>query len=115
MGGGGAGISERGLDDSDLGLGWEWNSQEPTWTQQAPQPRSPLLRVGGFEKAAELQTLGLLRRQVRGEEAPGPCFGSPWQRGLECHSRSPLPRHIRTPSSAASSQCTKQGRNPGGK
>ena len=78
---------------------------EPTWTQQAPQPRSPLLR-GGFLRAAELQTLGLLRSQVRGEEAPGPCFRSPWQRGLECHSGSPLPRHIRTPSSAASSQCT---------
>lgn len=62
-----------------LGIGFP----EPTWTQQAPQSRSLLLGVG-FVRAAELQTLGLLQRQVRGEEAPGPCFGLPWQQDLEC-------------------------------
>lgn len=81
-----------------LTLGQGQDPPESTW--------SPLLGGGGVcGNTAELQTPGLLPHGVRGEEAPGPCFRSPWQRGLECHSASLHPQHIWTLSSVASRQC----------
>lgn len=65
-----------------LTLGQGQDPPESTW--------SPLLGGGICGNTAELQTPGLLPHGVRGEEAPGPCFRSPWQRGLECHSASGL-------------------------
>ena len=92
------GISERSFNDSDLGLGPEWGLPRAHLDTAGPSAQVSTLR-GVFGKQLSSRPWGLLRRQVRGEEAPGPCFRSPWQRSLECHSGSPLPRHIPHPDS----------------
>ena len=92
------GNSERSFNDSDLGLGPEWGFPRAHLDTAGPSAQVSTRR-GVFGKQPSSRPWGLLRRRVRGEEAPGPCFRSPWRRSLECHSGSPLPRHIPHPDS----------------